>query len=350
MIPIELLFTLAPPILLVVVGVAAFRHRERTSKAWMGLARRHGLEAGPTVPLVFGHLPVLTGTVHGHGVEIRVVRRGGGKSKSSHTVVQTRLSIPVPAGLKVTRDTLVGGLLTAMGGQDIPLADPRLDKQLKVQGKSPQAVRDLLDIGVVRQAMQRFFAHGHYTRVEGAEVIADRRGVLTGAVLDEMLASTIGLVTAMSEGRESAWNDLATRHGLEHSDDRVVRLSGGRDGAAVCIESTGRKTRLTVEVVGFDLRVHICAGDGGFVEKDQILGHRVCITGDASALPAQFGPAQLDALRGDLMQVFETWPDTELRDGRLEVLLPGEPFRKLDLMLVDYRSLAEALHRTISGR
>ena len=71
--------------------------------------------------------------------------------------------------------------------------------------------------------------------------------------------------------------------------------------------------------------------------------------GDAAARPGQFGPAQLDALRGDLMQVFETWPKTELREGRLEVTVPGEPYRQLDAMLVDCRSLAEALLRVVSS-
>ncbi|HCH61498.1 MAG: hypothetical protein CL927_19820 [Deltaproteobacteria bacterium] len=346
MIPIELVFALAAPALLVVAGVAKFRQREKTSKEWMEVAARHGLEPGPTA---FTHLPILSGTVGGHAVELRVVRRSSGKSSVSHTVVQTRLSIPVPAGLKVTQDTLLGGLLTAMGGQDIPLADPRLDKHLKVQGRSPQAVKDLLDIGVVRQAMQRFFVHSHYTKVEGRAVIADRRGIQTGASVDEMLASTVALVTAMSEGRERAWDDLAQRHGLERSGTRTVRLSGEREGVTVGIESTGHNTILTVGIHGLDNGVCIHAGDGGFVGDDQILGDRVRITGPASALPKLFGPIQLDALRGELMQVFETWPDTELRDGRLEVTLMGEPFRQVDSILKDYRALAEALQRTVSG-
>jgi len=355
--PIELIFMMVVltllvvgPILLVVGGVAAAndaaRRRQILSKAWMDLATRHGLAAGPTV---MGGLPVLVGTVGGHQVELQTVRRGSAKSKRTYTVVQTRLSIPVPAGLKVTRDTFLGGLLTGMGGQDIPLADPRLDQNLKVQGHHPQAVRDLLDIGVVRQAMQRFFAHGRFTRLEGAEVIAERPGVQTGAAADAMLASAIALVTVMSEGRESAWHDLAKRHGLSRSGDAGVRLSGEREGVAVYVESTGGKTLITVAVRGLDTRLRIRAGGGGFVEQDQILGSRVCITGDASALGRQFGSAQLDVLRGDLMQVFKTWPETELRDGRLGVAVPGEPFRQLDAMLVDYQSLAEALRRTVSS-
>ena len=347
MLSTDLLMMLAFPILLVVAGLASHWSRERRLTAWKGLAERYGFTSGPP-PL--GGLPVLVGSVHGHDVEVRVIRRGSGKSKASYTVVRTHLSIPVPAGLKVKRDHVVGKLLTAMGDQDIPLADPRLDTQLKVQGHSAQAVQDLLDIGVVRPAMQRFFALGPYARLEGTEVIADRRGVQTGAEFDEMLAAATGLVTAMSEGRARAWNDLAKRHGLERSGDRSIRLAGEREGVAVCIESTGSQTQLTVDIRDVDPRVRIRAGGGGFVEGDQILGNRVCITGDASTLPAQFGPGQLDALRGDLMQVFETWPDTELREGRLEGTLPGEPFRTLDAMLGDYRSLADALRTAAAIR
>ncbi len=346
MIPIDLLFLLAPPILLVGGGVAAFWSRERRLKAWNAAAERNGLIASSKT---LGQLPVLFGTVQGHDVEVRVVRRGGGKNKASFTVVRTHLSIPVPAGLEVSRDHLLGKLVTAMGGQDIPLADPGLDKKLKVKGQSPQAIQDLLDIGVVRPAMQRFFALGQYSRLEGAEVIADRRGIQTDAGLDEMLASAIGLVNAMSEGRERAWKDLAERHGLERSGDPSTQLSGEQAGVAVQVESTGSQTQLTVHIRDFDPRVRICAGDGGFVERDPILGNRVCITGDAATLPKLFGPAQLDALRGELMQVFETWPDTRLRDGRLDATLQGEPYRTLDAMLGDYRSLAEALRRAAGG-
>ena len=77
-------------------------------------------------------------------MEIDTVWRGGSKNKKRYTVVRCGLQGPVPDGLSLTHVTLTRGLITAMGGQDIPLDDAHLDKKLVLRGRHPDAVRDLL--------------------------------------------------------------------------------------------------------------------------------------------------------------------------------------------------------------
>jgi len=327
----------------------AMETAKKQQAAWRSAAARLGLELDPTA--AEGSRPMLQGAVDGHAVEIEVIRRGSGKSSVRYTVVRSQFPGPVPAGLSLTQSTFFSEVRSSLGGQDIPLADGRLDRALVVQGRHPASVQALLDRKPVRKAMRRFFRNDAHSRVEGRNIIADRKGFLADAELDGMVSDTLAVVRAVTEARGRAWKDLAAQHGLTFEEiGPAVRLIGERNGGAVRVETwNGETTTLTIEVPGLDPHIRIVAGEGGFVASDQILGGRVCITGQRPVLVARFGPAQLDALRGELMQVFQTWPTATVGGGAVRITLPEEPYSTLDAVLGDLGLLAVALGQSGSG-
>ena len=345
---IQLVLLLAIPFFLVYATRQAMRQAAHKQAAWRRAAERLGLEPDPTTEE--GLRPILQGTIDGHGVEIEAITRGGGKSSVTYTVFRSRFPGSVPAGLSLTRATFASELRSTLGSQDIPLADKRLDRTLLVQGSHPAAIQSLLDRGPVRKALRRFFRNDRYSRVEGRDIIADRKGFLTGDELDEMLEATIAVITAVTRVREQAWTEIAARHALTYQAiGPAVRLTGERAGAAVRIETwDGQSTQLTIEIPRLARQVRISPGGGGFATRDPILGGRVCIIGPPTVLSTWFGPTQLDELRGDLLQVFETWPDATVQDGKLNITLAGEPYQSLDAVLGDLCMLADALGRVAS--
>jgi hypothetical protein len=336
---------------LVYVIFSAGRRGQQQKVSWSGAAVRLGLVEGSTKRA--DELPVLQGTVDGHEVEIMLIWRGTGETRTPYTVVQSRLPGPLPAGLSLTQATFGSNLLTALGRQDIPLADASLDKKLVVGGRHPDAVRELLDALPVRKALRRFFltqgSKGSLdSRVEGQEVIAEQRGFCADESLDEMVADTVAVVTALTEARVRAWKGIARRRALAYQAiGPAIQLRGVRNGGAVSIETwNAESTKLTVEVPGLDPCIRITGGGGGFVDRDPILGGRICITGDPTVLRTQFGPGQLDGLRGDFMQVFQTWPAATVGEGKASLTLPGEPYASVDAALNDLGLLADALSRS----
>jgi hypothetical protein len=240
------LLVLLSPFLLGVLVTISSRKEEERAAAWRGAASRIGFIEGSTHP--GAELPTLRGTVDGHGVEVESILRNENDSHLRYTVVRSRFPESVPDGLSLTQASFATAFLPVLGKQDIPIADPRLDKQLMVQGRHPVAVQALLDIGMVRKALRRFFRTGvpgaKHSRVEGRDVIAERKGLLTDSKLDELVADTVGLVTAVTEGRVLAWKDIAMRQGLTFEQiGPAVRVSGVLNGDAVRIETwDGQKT------------------------------------------------------------------------------------------------------------
>ena len=84
---------------LVYVIFSAGRRGQQQKVSWSGAAVRLGLVEGSTKRA--DELPVLQGTVDGHEVEIMLIWRGTGETRTPYTVVQSRLPGPLPAGLSV---------------------------------------------------------------------------------------------------------------------------------------------------------------------------------------------------------------------------------------------------------
>lgn len=313
-------------------------------EAWEAFGEAHGLTHSDEV--IFG-LPVLKGTVEGFAVDIHRNLRSHGKSKSSYTVITVSLNLPLPSNMKVTKPLLGGALLTRLGTQDIPLADPRLDQSLRIQGRHPEAIQDLLDIWTVQEALRSFFHQGQLTCIKKNEVVMDRLGTLTGPSLEAAFAATLGMARALDEGPALAWQDLATRHALTLTrTGTAVRLEGEHLGSPVVVESPEIAwTRLCFALPDLHPSVRITSGTGGFAAKDPIVGGRVCIAGEDAALKAQFEGRRLDGLRGDLLQVFETWPEALIADSTLSITVGGQPYRTIDRLLEALGALAAALRR-----
>lgn len=321
--------------------------RLQTSDSWEAFGEAHGLTLTGEI---YG-LPVLEGTVDGFTVKLHRNLRSHGKSKAGYTVFKVSLNQPLPPGMKVTRPVLGGGLLTAMGAQDIPLTDKKLDHALRVQGSHPKAVQDLLDIWTVQEALRPVFRSGDQSCIKRDAVVLDRQGTLTGRKLEAAFADTLALAKALTEGPDLAWKDLATRHGLALTrTGTAVRLAGAHAAGAVAVDSPGgTQTRVCFTVEGLHPSVRITAGSGGFAGEDPVLGGRVCIAGSEEALQARFGGLQLDGLRGDLLQVFETWPDALVEDSTLHLTVGGQPYRTIDTLLGELGALATVLRPEDAG-
>lgn len=129
-------------LLMLVVGIVALVYsmtqKRKADEAWAQLAERHGLRLSSVVR---GRQRALSGELDGMPLELWQESRSHGKSSTTWTCLE--LQLPFHA-ISLTQEHLVSGFFTAMGGQDIQVGDPELDRKLVIKGNE-DVVRALLD-------------------------------------------------------------------------------------------------------------------------------------------------------------------------------------------------------------
>jgi len=331
--------------LLFVFGVLAplaVRDARAAQRLWERIARTRGLSFRPGG--WFSSMEA-TGSIDGIAVRVSTVVRGDGSVNRVFTKVEARPGVPLPEGLCLTQEDLGTSLVKALGGQDIPLADPELDGRLRVRGAEPALVKSLLDRPEARPALRTVADGEMLTCFEDGALVVETAGyALNGmdALIDTAVAGARGLEAAV----RAPWAELARERGYRHEETaRSATLDGRAGGMSVLVRAqyTGGQARTTVSVQldgGLPRGLRIRAGAGCSRLGDPILDGRVVVEG-TSGSPEPSGPAlawlrkRLGApdtdLHGRLLDVLQTLPGATVEDGvlswsverRLGTELPG---------------------------
>ncbi len=316
------------------------RHQLQVQRTeWGELAARRGLRLAEGS----GRCQIVGG-LEEMDVQVRVEQRGAGRSKKSYTVLRISLNAPGPQGLKVSREGLGDQISKLLGGQDIEIGDPALDRQLRVKGADPQAVREVATLPVLQATMAMNARLEGHCRVEDGQVILEASGVLLRPRLDRLLDDGLGLARQWRAAILEPWLAVTRRWQLSHRSEGSVHTLEGEVGPlllSVRVDPTldrGPKTRIRLSLPeplpgGLGLRVKPPGGSegSGIGLGDPVLDSLLAATAHDAERARRFvreaDPS--DDLHGKLLAVLHAWPKSSL--GEQAVHLNAETCAAGDL-------------------
>jgi hypothetical protein len=144
----------------------------------------------------------LTGTRDGVAVAIYLESRGGGKSRTTYSIVEASFPRPLPFTLRVGRETALTRLGKAVFGiQDIEVGSDRFDAEVRIRTSDPERTRRLLaDAGVQERILAALEASPTVIVTEKA-VTWEKRGTVERA---ETYRTAIELVVPVVAAMRSA--------------------------------------------------------------------------------------------------------------------------------------------------
>lgn len=121
----------------------------------------------------------LTGVRDGVAVAIYLESRGGGKSRTTYSIVEASFPRPLPFTLRVGRETALTRLGKAVFGiQDIEVGSDRFDAAVRIRTSDPDRARRLLaDAGVQERILAALDTSATVIVTEKA-VIWEKRGTM----------------------------------------------------------------------------------------------------------------------------------------------------------------------------
>jgi hypothetical protein len=185
-------------ILVIAIGVMAWRFQQRTIETWRQTAAGLNLDAEGGVmggPVMYGHIA-------GHPVRVDTYTQGSGNSRTTYT--RYRVGYP-PLGidLSLEREGFITAVTKFFGSQDLEVGDPAFDKTFKVKTSNPNRLLSLMTPSV-RSGLMRFTAAyrdsaitDDHLRVSTRRV--ERNGDRIRSTLQRMVA-TAELLTSPSAG------------------------------------------------------------------------------------------------------------------------------------------------------
>lgn len=281
----------------------------------------------------------MQGSLDGIAVGVTLIQRGAGDTSVTYTAVEARPTVPLPAGLHIRHENLGTWFAKVLGGQDIPLADPRADEALRVRGDDPTAVQALLDHPAAEPTLHAIAQSTSeaYTRVEDGKVIFEvlGRGI---DQIETLVRAAVDAVHGLDASAREPWRMLATERGLRHEETRkFATLDGTLRGLPVLIRARysdeQAKTTFRVSLEGGPPRhVRIRVGTDGERIGDPILDGRIVVEstgkGSSEAAIGWFRDRLADEgrdLRGCLMDVLQGLPGAVVNSGAIHASLPGRP-------------------------
>jgi hypothetical protein len=324
-------------------------------KEWGALAEHRGLRLAEHRGLrqIVGELDEL-------GVQVRVEQRGAGRSRQSYTVLRLDLNAPGPEGLRISREGLGDQLGKLLGGQDIEVGDPALDRQLRVKGADPQAVREVATPAVLQATLAMNARLDGHCRVEDGQVILEARGMLLRPRLDRLLEEGIELAGQWRAAFLEPWLAVTRRWRLTHRSEGSVHSLEGEVGPlllSVRVDprvERGPKTRIRLSLPeplpgGLGLRARP-AGQregAGIGLGDPVLDSLLAATARDAERARRFireaDPGE--DLHGKLLAVLHAWPLSTVGEQAVhlnaETCAAGELERQIEAAL----ELGQALVR-----
>lgn len=220
------------------------RHFQRLKdRAWSAVASRFGLHYSGRE---------IVGTLHGQPVRVCTVTRGSNDSRTTYTVISSRLSMPLDLGFKLRKHGFVNNMFHA--SEDHVVGDPRFDQTFIVSGDEVHRVRSLLGPRLRHLLLQQLGTSDFDISDHGAtiETTGVSRSVpwLTWAV-DTVARVTAGMekarhsvppASALAHHRE-AWRSFALANRMQGMDTPLC-MWGALEGAQIRAHAvrTGRST------------------------------------------------------------------------------------------------------------
>jgi hypothetical protein len=195
-------------IVLVVIGVLASSAKKReANQAWQQAAKRLGVhyKAGELL-----HGPELFGEMLGCRVLVGTVTRG----ESRLTRYRAIYPAPLGVGLKLSRQRAVDEVVARLGGKEIEIGDSRFDRGVRVRGRHPDQIRELLTESR-RRRIERLLADFPGCLIEDSQITWETHNVAH---------DSLEIVRAVRQIVEVA-QDLSAYH-VEHVSSRPVRGAG----------------------------------------------------------------------------------------------------------------------------
>lgn len=326
---------LAPLIATVIAAVA--HEQRRVRNRWRDTATTLGLqfdEGGLTRNMS------MSGHLDGIAVKVKLIQRSVGDSSEEYTAVEARPNVPPPSGLRFHHEGLAAWFAKALGGQDIPLAEPLADEKLRVQGDDPEAVKAILDHPAAASALRAVVQseNKNHTQFNDGTLTLEVLGKDAGKI-GAMVRDAVDAVGGLDTAARAPWRALAEERGLLHEE---TRTSGALDGTLrglpvlVRVRYSDHHARTSVRVTldgGLPGHVRIRAGEGGVPIGDPILDGRVIVESRTTARDGPHDAAvawlrerladEEHDLRGCLMDVLQGLPDALIEDGVVQASLPG---------------------------
>jgi hypothetical protein len=165
----------------------------RRGRAWEAFARDHGLT------LRGSGRPVIEGRYHDAQIRVRLVYRGGGKSKRAVTEYRVNVRERMPAGFSVAKEGLLDRVGKFIGGKaDATIGDPELDEALWVQGDDMDTIR-LLQISEVGTAVLGMITAQPSLEIR-QDVVLEDVGFADPEHLEQMLDALCDLARVLEDG------------------------------------------------------------------------------------------------------------------------------------------------------
>jgi hypothetical protein len=138
----EWLFPLFALVFIGVITAVNVRSFAAGRRAWGRFGAEHGLVSRGSY-----FSPGLEGRYAGAAIEVELVHRGSGRSRSHYTKYRVTIDAPMPSGLHVRKEGLLHLLGKVVGvGDDIQVGDPELDDALMITGNDMVRIIRLLNI------------------------------------------------------------------------------------------------------------------------------------------------------------------------------------------------------------
>jgi len=267
-------------------------------------------------------------------------------------LIEVCITLPedFPADLRVRPETARTRLRRALGGQDIPLADPDLDRALEVRGRDESHIAAVLAYPTLGDAFRALFGLGLYVSISGRQVTVRDRSLCADG-MDRAIGRAVELARLLSQ-QKTVWNDVAEEHMLEFEQEQGrKRLTGTVGGEAVVVTSEWTEddwfTGVRVPVRGLSPDIGLQSGTGCL--RDPVLDGVVSATGDPAALRALLTSPGFGDVRGVLLETIHTWPVARVHQGAVELGEPRLSGEGLESMVEAAVALATALADAVAA-
>ncbi|QDG54087.1 hypothetical protein FIV42_26100 [Persicimonas caeni] len=201
-------------VLLAIVGsIAATKHIQ--SSTWQKVAQKLGL--GFEDSTWFGH-PKLYGKFRDTDVDVTIEVVGSGKSKQIYTVVEAPLSGLAPYGLKVYQEGMWEKMEKLIGGDDIQVGDPELDKAFIIQGNDAEKISEVLTAPSVKRSLIVGQRRHRTLRIDFPRVRLRQGGrTLSVSKLESYIRTVVDLAVCINEASGARPVEQSKKDALEPS-------------------------------------------------------------------------------------------------------------------------------------
>ena len=184
-------------VIMIVSLTAPYLYEHWRGNSWQELAKRRKLSWFDTGK------GTISGSVNGVQVSASAEVHGWGKSRHIRTTIEVSYPGTVPHDLSLSPEGLFAKLGKMVGGQDIQIGDPELDRAFLIKGAFEEEVRPFLQEPRARTALLAIYRRYPTMCFDRSGVHIEQRAFLSAEKVEEAFELISSHMKHMAEGQRA---------------------------------------------------------------------------------------------------------------------------------------------------